>query len=231
VSITVLVPTRERPHQAFLTYESFKNTVAEPDTEIVFGLDFADPSFRQYHDILPGWTLYESFPAHSGSFQKVLNGMAKILPSEIYGSIGDDHRFKTKGWDTRVKKALQKPGIAYANDLYQRDVLPTAAFMSTEISNALGWFALPVCDHLYIDNAWKDIGLGIDSLHYLPDVIIEHLHYTNGKSIMDEGYKRTNAASQFSKDGAAYLNWRANHMLQDIARVRRALDAPNRTTT
>lgn len=230
MSLTVIVPSRQRPHQAFLTYESFKNTVDSTETYIVFAVDWNDPEMDTYRQFIPWEHLWQCGPEDSGSFQRVLNGVAPHFPSAILGSVGDDHRFRTRGWDTRVKEALQQPGIAYANDLYQRDILPTAAFMSREVYEALGWFALPVCDHLYIDNAWKDIGLGIDSLHYLPDVIIEHLHYTNHKSAFDASYARTNARSQFDKDALAYSEWigrgrpwEVSQRQKDIERVKDAL--------
>jgi hypothetical protein len=229
MSITVLVPTRQRPQQAFLTYESFKNTVAEADTNIIFGIDSDEAA--PYKDFIPGHSLFRAHPQGSGSFQKVTNTLAVNFGGSILGSVGDDHRFKTKGWDSRVTESLLVPGIAYANDLYQRDILPTAAFISREVYDALGLLALPVCDHLYIDNAWKDIGLGIDSLHYLPDVIIEHLHYTNGKNQIDANYRRTNSVTQFDKDGKAYLEWARWQKHLDIERVKDALNERNRTTS
>ena len=219
--ITVLVPTRERPKQALETLKSFDDTAQIPETRIVLGIDYDEPYAKSYLKMAEDMicTVYQMGKEDSGSFQKVLNGLVREFDADIYGSIGDDHRFRTAGWDAAIREKLRTPGIAYANDLYMRDWLPTAAFISREIVVGLGWLALPYCDHLYIDNAWKDIGKGIGNLRYLPDVIIEHMHYTNNKSRIDHRYMKTNAPDQFAKDQAAYERWLADEYPADIERL------------
>lgn len=223
MSIKVLAPSRERPERALQLIESFEKTKVLDDTEIRIGIDYNDPRESTYYALIGPERIYRATTTGSGSFSKVTNEMARVFTADIFGSVGDDHRFKTKGWDNRITEALQAPGIAYANDLYMREWLPTACFISSSIVAALGWFALPLCDHLYIDNTWKDIGTGLGALTYLPDVIIEHLHYTNNKSILDHRYRQTNAPSQFKKDQAAYELWRRDFMQQDIARIKESL--------
>ncbi len=62
-------------------------------------------------------------------------------------------------------------------------------------------------DHLYCDNAIKDLGLAMDRLRYLPDVLIEHMHPVAGKAESDEQYDRVNSSSQYRKDRERYQNW------------------------
>ena len=216
--INVLVPTRGRPQRALETFRSF-NLTKRSNSRIIFGLDYNEPHMIEYEAVLGDYIVYAP-PAESGSFGRVTNYLARKFPADILGSVGDDHRFRTTGWDTHVERALRDyPGVAYANDLFQRERLPTAAFVSGIIVERLGWFANPKCEHMYIDNTWKDIGEALDSLHYLPDVVIEHMHYAAQKSNFDQHYARTEALK--GKDRLAYEAWNEFVLPLDIERITR----------
>jgi hypothetical protein len=58
----------------------------------------------------------------------------------------------------------------------------------------------PGCVHLFFDNFVKQLGLDLEYLKYLPDVIIEHMHPVAGKAEMDEGYERVNQPKWYEKD-------------------------------
>jgi hypothetical protein len=58
----------------------------------------------------------------------------------------------------------------------------------------------PGCFHLFFDNFVKQLGLDLECLRYLPDVIIEHLHPVAGKAEMDAGYERVNAPKWYEAD-------------------------------
>lgn len=224
--ITVLVATRERPRQALLTLKSFEETKVLPQSRIIFGIDWNEPYKNAYEKMLPQENLYVATIEGSGSLTKVTNELARVYPDYILASVGDDHRFRTTGWDASIALALrEQPGVAYGNDLYMREALPTAAFVSGIIAEALGWLCLPLCDHMFVDNVWRDLGYELGNLNYLGNVVIEHLHYSNNKSIMDASYRRTNASSQMDKDRAAYELWRRDFMAQDIERIKRYIDA------
>jgi hypothetical protein len=92
----------------------------------------------------------------------------------IIGHVGDDHRFRTPGWDKAIAAALTEPGVAYGDDGYWGERLCTAWFVSASLPRALGWLALPTVSHYAIDDAWRDLGQLTGRLHYLPDVRIEH---------------------------------------------------------
>lgn len=87
----------------------------------------------------------------------------------------------------------------------------------------LGYFNPPGCDHLYLDNAWKLIGERLGTLRYLPDVVIEHVHYVNGKAPQDALYAEVNDESMYRHDGAAYQHWAMSTAADDIERARAAM--------
>jgi hypothetical protein len=65
----------------------------------------------------------------------------------------------------------------------------------------------PNMKHLYLDNFWKKLGEDLGSLHYLEDVIVEHMHPVAGKAEWDEGYVAVNAQEVYSADALAYKNY------------------------
>lgn len=225
--ITTLVATRDRPEQAYATWMSHEATKVLPGTRIVFGIDFDEPQYDAYYQLLGQKNVVMLGGDDSGSLTKVTNALAAEYADDAYliGSVGDDHRFRTTGWDAIFALTIKdKSGIVYGDDLYQGVRLPTAAYMTTDIYNALGWFALPTCDHMYIDNAWLAIGQQLKKLYFLPNVVIEHMHYSNGKAKKDESYIRTNSDVQKEKDRIAFNEWVLRDMRQDIARIERYLN-------
>jgi hypothetical protein len=115
--------------------------------------------------------------------------------------MGDDHLPRTPGWDKAFIQALgHNTGIVYGDDLLQGANLPTAYGMSRDLVNELRGMTFPGCIHLFFDNFVKQLGLDLEYLKYLPDVIIEHIHPVAGKVAMDEGYERVNSPKIFDQD-------------------------------
>lgn len=190
---------------------------------MVFVVDGDDPTFSGYvKERLP----IVSYEHEGGGMGPPLNAaildMSKFY--DITGFVGDDHRFRTAGWDTQIEQVLsERPGFAFGNDLARNDI-PTQVFVNSRIVMALGWMALPGAKHLYLDNTWAYLGGSISSLSYLPDVIIEHVHPFFGKGQMDEGYARVNQASMYEHDNAVFRQWMdSGQAAKDVETIRAVL--------
>ena len=64
----------------------------------------------------------------------------------------------------------------------------------------VGYMVYPTLTHLYIDNHWKAWGEAPDTLKYLDDVYLEHMHPFAGKAESDETYEKANSPELYSKD-------------------------------
>jgi hypothetical protein len=213
---------------------SFKDTAVHDETQLVFVADEDDPHVRDYRAFTAsmfdasGWELRLPWLVvlpheKTGNLVLATNAVAGLWTGRgILGHVGDDHRFRTHAWDDRIEETLTEPGIAFGPDGFWEgpDALPTWVFMSGVIAEALGWFALPTAHHLFIDNAWKRLGEELGRLHYLPDVMVEHMHPAAGKSAWDAGYERTNAPAEYEHDQQAFEAWVAGSMAADVERVR-----------
>lgn len=231
--IVVVMPSRSRPERAKSAIDAIRATAALIDTSVVLVVDADDPRLDDYRALIfPDFgvavTLVTLAPEETGNLVRATNTISLRIaaedPGAIIGNLGDDHFCRTHGWDRRVTEALSAPGIAYGDDLLQGEMLPTAPFVSASIVNALGWYFLPSLTHMYVDNALKRLGQALGSHHYLPDIVIEHLHPGAGKAEMDDGYLRADASTEADRD--AYHHWRYGGGLDaDVAAIRGAIAA------
>ena len=217
---------------------SLRETAHLFSTDVVLVVDHDDPCLheylalpRQFTEASGGFPLRPPDrplvmvlgPDETGDLTRATNSAARRVWDDdvIIGHVGDDHRFRTPGWDKAITAALAQPGFAYGNDLHQGPSLPTAVFVSAVIPRTLGWFALPVCAHMRIDRAWKRMGEELGRITYLPDVVIEHLHPDAGKAPDDPGYERARAG--WRADKRAYRAWIEDGFASDVSRVREAI--------
>ena len=217
MTLVVLCPSRARPQQAKECYQAFLDTRHMTDSEMFFVIDEDDTSG---YDV-PVFHVKRGRPGMTDALNAAL---PMVWDREIVGFIGDDHRFRTSGWDTYFTDFLRQkgPGLVYGNDL-ARDDIPTQIFGSSVIWQALGWMALPTARHLYLDNAWRVIGDSVNRLFYMPDVVVEHMHPTLGKAEWDAQYRAVNAPEVYSADGQAYETWLADGAAADVEKVRAVL--------
>lgn len=224
--LLVLCPTRGRPAAAREAHESFRATVTREGSEIMFVVDDDDPELTTY--LAEGYASLHQPPP--GNMVIALNTAAlwaiDHLSPKYIGFVGDDHRFRTKGWDQAFVDLLDQRGggFVYGNDrFWPNGEIPTQIVMSASIVSALGWMGLPGCTHLFIDNAWRHLGEETKSIFYMPDVVIEHMHPAGGKAAWDEGHLRVNTPEMYGHDGRVFEQWVASSAAEDVERVRSAL--------
>ena len=185
----VILPTRSRPDSAERCINALKEHSVCSDFLIAIDDDQADLYPR-----LEGVT-YEVNPRlrMNGTLNLVANKYADKYETIFF--LGDDHLVQTPAWDEHMSKAIATKGygLAYGNDLLQRQQLATAVMMSTNIIRAVGYMAPPKLVHLYMDKYWMILGQRLGTLWYFDKVIIEHLHPVAGKATWDEGYVEANS--------------------------------------
>jgi hypothetical protein len=217
----VIIPTRSRPDKAKASAKAvIKNSII---SDVMLGLD--DDDADKYLENKIKGVQYEVNP------RLRMNGTLNLLATKYadkYQTItfmGDDHMVRTLGWDEKLYKPIDKRGygLAYGNDLFQGQNLATAVMMSTNIIKALGFMAPPKLIHLYMDNFWMAIGNILDCIDYHHDVIIEHMHYMNGKSEADEQYHEVNSSEVGNHDAEEFRRYALEEMKDDAIKVAKAI--------
>ena len=225
MKMCVVVPSRGRPENAERLAQAFKDTNTEADLYVI--IDNDDPKWNEYAKS----ENYKKLPADNktGGCAKSLNTGAVYLLDitkfplyDYFVFMGDDHIPRTQGWDKAFIQALgQNTGIVYGDDLLQGANLPTAFGMSRDLVNELRGMTFPGCVHLFFDNFVKQLGLDLEYLKYLPDVIIEHLHPVAGKAEMDEGYARVNQPKWYENDLLTLQKYLASMEYAELVRKHR----------
>lgn len=213
--LLVVVPSRGRPGNAGRLAAAMAET-CRARTSLLFGLDDDDPS--EY----PEGLHYEV--RHGLRFVTAWINNLAVPRAGWYGAvghIGDDNVPLTDGWDVQVLRALGDSPFAFANDLYPREPgsLPSHVFMRSEVVTALGYMAPPQVRHI-ADLAWREWGNAC-GITFLPGVIIEHRHWSNGKAPMDPVYQAVNAID--AADNEAFRAYCADGLAADIEKIKSVL--------
>lgn len=211
-----------RPRQAIEALASFEETRTDKRSRMVFVVDSDDPTLNEY----PSDYTYVAPPLGCMGAAMAYSLPGVIGDATVVGMIGDDNRFRTRGWDGAFSKWLAaRPGIVYGDDLYQSERKPTSWWVSRPIVDEFG-MALPTLRHLYMDDFWQTLGQDTRSIRYMPEVVIEHLHPDAGKAPVDEIYIRGSAPASpnATLDRQTFERWRASpERRQASARLREIL--------
>lgn len=218
MSTLALCPTRGRPAAARETLSSFRETQRDPGSRLVFVVDADDPELEAYRAI-PGGEVHV-VPAE-GTMGRALaragRDRALLGSATSVGMVGDDNRFRSPGWDLILDGWLQaEGGIAYGDDGFQHERLPTSWWVSRSLVDAFG-IVYPELRHYWMDNWWLELGRGAGAIRYFPDVSIEHLHPLAGKASHDSIYARGEANGR--GDQERFRHWMARDRKRDVARA------------
>lgn len=227
--IITLVPTRGRPKNAARLIDALDACDTNlTDHRLLFCVDTDDPELMEYERIFRESTsnrfgyLVDVRRRLAGTLNQAAQNYidANRLDIKAIGFMGDDHLPKTRHWSDMISEIMMREkAIVYGNDLMQGINLPTAAWMHFDIIQALGYMVPPGLTHLFIDNAWKDLGLATNTLRYLPNMIIEHLHPHGKKAEWDERYTEVNSGAQWTADEDAYRAWHAVGFSRDVDNI------------
>ncbi len=144
------------------------------------------------------------------------------LEYEYLTFMGDDHVARTKDWDSKLIAASKKLGpasLVYGNDLLAGQALPTAVLVHSRFVQILGYMAPRILRHMFLDDFWLEIGTRTKKLAYEEAVILEHLHFSIGKSESDATYQDTNQNVKNLRDKFAYKFYKATGMQRDIKKL------------
>jgi hypothetical protein len=210
--LAITVPTRGRPHNLERLAKAVKET-CKLEYELFARIDEDDSSVYPELDNVTYVVGPRIF------FTASLNELAKIASEQDFTHVailGDDVLPETIGWDETMVKSLPELGVAYGSDglehLHPPD-LPTHVVVPMEMYRRLGWLGMPTSRHLFLDNAWRELGR-LTEFIYHPDVKLSHLHRWNKAAPDDKTYREANDKQKREDDRIAFETWRDGDGLQ-----------------
>lgn len=214
MTITLFCPSRGRPKEAAALRESFIATKAT-DAELVFCVDSDDRTRSEYPMVAPA--AVQVF-APTGDPTGPLNQAALASSAPIIGFIGDDSRFETPGWDVRVERALEKPGLCWPMDGTAKNPWPSTIFVSRDIVRRLGWLSLPALRRGFFDVVWVELAKQTGTARMLGDVMVRHDNSPGDPSSPNYIPERRVPPDVIAADERAYWAWRNGPSFADDCR-------------
>ena len=217
--LLVIVPTRGRRAQCERLLESFDRTVTCAD--LVFVTDPDDGSYEGMDWGGAECAVLEPRQMLSGKLNKTAMSFAGAYPVLMW--CADDHVFRTPGWDKLMLQALEDMGGSgwVWPDSRRRSDVPEIWMCSSDVVQALGWFANPALSHYYLDNSIADLGKRSGLYRWCPEAVIEHLHYSVCPETERDVVYRETEGTHGEKDMAAYRDWHASVLPMQVAQLRR----------
>lgn len=224
VRALAVLPTRERPQIAERMIKSFVET--SRFTTLKVCVDFDDPHLDKYQEIFARYKISYLIQERTNNTETLNQTFSGMKDYDFYHITNDDVVYRTPGWDEIfINKIKDKGhGIAFGNDLLRPGDLCCFPFISGEIVRILGWLQLPGTEHMYGDNLWYELGRKMGRLYYIPDVVIEHMHWSNEKAPIDTSYQRTNSSTMFRKDMEVFRQWHSTRFIKDVNKITEALN-------
>jgi hypothetical protein len=236
----VVVPTRGRPDNARRLVARIEALSGRHDRPaVVLCTDFDDLHIREYDNVaavgrvkhLPydHGAMAPSNRKGASTFVRNVNRGAAWL-DRTFGSlltsitvIGDDHLPQRAGWLATLDEYAGDWGMAYPNDGHQGEALPTCVTFGIELYRALGFICPPrAMQHLYTDNYWYALGVGLQALTYCAQVEVTHLHPHAGLAPTDAQYDRVYGTHRRTWDEREWVRYREEPLRADIERVQTA---------
>lgn len=192
MKISLLVPTRNRFVGLMRMWESAVSSANSPgNVEFVLRVDVDDIAL-------------EDLQKMNSKQIKVILGSRKKIQSELWneccssctGEIcmlcADDIVFQTPSWDKLVIEEFEKfPDrilYVYGFDGIKGEELGTHGFIHQNWIRSVGYFVPPYFWFAHNDLWLTDVSKQIGRARYLPNLFIEHLHYSRGASVYDDTY-------------------------------------------
>ena len=182
-TISILCPTRERANRAFNYSRSIFLKATNPErVQLLFYVDSDDPQVEDYRRLFPASKLVRLYVGEPMSVSKSWNVLAGNCAGDILMMGNDDLLHITEGWDTELEKVSNQ----YPDDIY-------CAFFDDGINSGkhcafpaisrkwyqtVGKFSPGIFEFLYNDTWVFDVARMLDRVHYIPDVLVKHNHWT-----------------------------------------------------
>lgn len=194
--ISIIFPTRNRPNNCNRIINSVKNTVSsERLNNIEFCLYIDDDDIITIPEL-------ESLKLLTNINIKYIQGpriclskmwneaYEKLSVGNIIMHCGDDIIFRTNDWDEIVRNKFNeyedKLILVFGRDENCNERFATHSFLHRNWIETSGFWLPPYFSSDYNDTWLNDVSVMINRRIYIDNLCTEHMHYTLGKSDIDQ---------------------------------------------
>lgn len=186
-TISLLVPTRERPAQLARFCDSALRLAERPDAvEVVVYVDRDDSSYDDFD--WPDGTVVVA--GDRITLSECWNRCHAAASGPIFGHMGDDIVFRTQGWDRLVRDVFNswpdRIVFVHGRDGIQDERLGTHGFLHERWVDTVGHFVPPYFSSDFNDTWLTDVADRLGRRVFVSNLITEHLHFSVGKAEIDQ---------------------------------------------
>lgn len=175
--ISILCPTRGRPHGVQRLFDSALATAKEP-FEFVFYTDDDDPN--AIPDEIARFPSVQVLSGPRLVLSDYWNACARAANGDILGMLGDDVEFQSRHWDVLLEAEFAKYQdrilFAFGWDGFRNETHGSHGFVSRQWVDALGYFTTPDFSHDYADTWMNDVARAVGRWRYVEGLVTRHFH-------------------------------------------------------
>lgn len=199
---SMLCPTRSRADNVRKFVRSVHRTCVNPaNVELFFYVDDDDPQVDRYVSMIEKIKLkYDDFKAIELvigapiSVSKSWNVLAMKCRGDLLMMANDDQLYVDYGWDYHLDRYYGDSKDDIFAMFFEDGQYPPDGgdfpIVSRQWYETLGYFTPGIFEFWY-NEAWIfDIANRLQRIVRIPKVLVDHLHYSDYKSVLDDTYKR-----------------------------------------
>jgi hypothetical protein len=201
--------SRSRPNRCKQTIASIVgNSSTDKEYMILLSCDLDDESMQdfEYEDYTDG-RLVIIKGVSKNKIDAINRDVNQIdWDWDVLVNVSDDMIIE-KGFDSVVRSAFQYSLDLFLHlpDGYANKALATMSIMGREYYNRFQYIYHPSYESVYCDNEAMDVAIMLNKYVYINRQVFQHNHPSNvGAHLMDEQYKRTEAADVHARDCQNY---------------------------
>jgi len=199
-----ILPSRGRSKNILRLIDAYEKTGST--TPVWLRLDDDDTNPEYHHE---NWTV-QTGPRLPLS-EIYAEAYRKFPDSDWYGFIADDVVPITQNWDIKLIETAGHDGMAVPAGGDTTGGCPHFV-LGGDLVRSIGWLALPGLSRLYIDTCWGVISAQRGVLRHVPEVILEHRHFSNKLALFDATYKKSPIIKE--NDKRLYERWLADTIVK-----------------
>ncbi|WP_146097910.1 MULTISPECIES: hypothetical protein [Xanthomonas] len=199
---SMLCPTRSRVKRVQLFVRSVHRTCADPSqVELLFYVDDDDPQLDQYRiaveKMRAAYSAFRALELIVGppiSVSRSWNVLADKCSGNLLMMANDDQMYIDYGWDFHLDKCYgEREDEVFALFFEDGQYPPDGGdfpIVSRRWYETLGYFTPGIFEFWY-NEAWIfDVANRLQRIIRISGVLVDHLHYSEYKSVLDDTYKR-----------------------------------------
>ena len=192
--ISLIHPSLGRPVQARKCYDHWMKTASgDHEYEWIVSLSIKDASLEQYHQTFTNSNAV-LITANTRNMVEASNEGAKVCAGQIMILVSDD-MWSPQLWDERILhkfEMIDGPGLLQVDDGITSKKM-TIPIMNREAYAKLGYMYHPDYISMFADDDLRATALSNGMYYNGTDILIEHRHFSVGKSKYDKTYQSENS--------------------------------------